>query len=340
MDLHINLGEEEADLDLSASMQVPEYYAEIRNKAISEDLQRTPQWRIDRHGCLTGSEGTEFMACNAKGGKLSWSEPEKVFEFSKGIIKYIYRHAKERITGRYIETGTTKDMLYGTVIEPLIARRAQEQFLNTLNLTLIEVGFKKFKNIPTAGASSDRVVLNAKQKNHATAEFKACTNWNTHYQRTYEFTDESSKDFWQMLIQQVAWEVEKAYYFVASPPQNIMKYITAEDPMELYEYWCNETELTMEIIEISPLHAKALIQRITILENVIMKYIATGSKIADILEEEINFHKKLFLANLAAVSDEIEEAEEITEEEEITSEIEEEEVSEDQTEIDFSNEFF
>lgn len=275
--------EYESDLDLGIEINTEENNQE-------QELQRTEQWRINRLGLLTGSKGKLIMACNRKGSRLSWADKEKVFEFSDGIIPFIYSCAMERKTGRYIEGSTTMQMKYGTIIEPLIIRRAKEEY----NIEIEQVGFKTVDDVPTLGASSDGI-YKEKGKVKATCELKACCTWETHYKRTYEKTDESSIDFWQMIIQMLVWKVDKAYYFVCSPPKNIMDYILAEDPMDLYEKWCKETELSFEEVKDSEIHIEALKQRAIIVENCIQKYITTERPIADILEEEIRFHKKRYL---------------------------------------------
>lgn len=290
--------EYESDLDLDINLSYNQQTEE-------EELQRTPQWRLDRMGCLTGSKGKTIAACNRKGSKMSWMQPEKVFEFSEGIVSYIYACAMERKTGNYIEGSSNMAMRYGTIIEPLIKRRILEEYLNELEYTLEEVGFKKFDDIPTAGVSSDSLVRDAKGKLIATAEFKACVTWETHYKRTYEKTDESSIDFWQMIMQMIAWKINKAYYFVVTPPKDIMLYIREENPMDLYDEWCKETQLSMEIINISEIHTNALKHRIRIIESVITRFIALGTPIKDLLEEEIKKEKQKYLETVTEFEEEI-----------------------------------
>lgn len=282
--------EEYYESDLELDVDLSEDYENI-----PEELQRTEKWQEDRLGKITGSKAKLIMSCNSRGSKMSWADKEKVFEFGKGIVPYIYACAMERKTGRYIEIASTSAMKYGTAIEPLIARRMQENYLDKQGLKGVEVGFKQFDDIPTAGASSDMIAENEKKIVKATLEFKACANWTTHYKRTYEKTDDSSIDFWQMITQMCAHNVDTAIYGVISPPKSILPYIQAEDVMDLYEAWCEETTLEIEEVKASEIHIEALKHRIIIVESCIQKYIATGRKIDSILEEEINFHKKKYL---------------------------------------------
>ena len=85
-------------------------------------LQRTEDWHNKRLGNWTGSKIKNIMACSPKGSKMSWADDAKVYEFSKGAIKYVYSRAMERKTQRYIETASSKEMQYGTKIEPFICK--------------------------------------------------------------------------------------------------------------------------------------------------------------------------------------------------------------------------
>lgn len=291
--------EEYYESDLELDIDLSEDYENI-----PEELQRTEKWQEDRLGKITGSKAKLIMSCSPRGSKMSWADKEKVFEFGKSIVPYIYACAMERKTGRYIEMASTSAMKYGTAIEPLIARRIQENYLDQHGLKGREVGFKQFDDIPTAGASSDMVAENEKQVVKATLEFKGCANWTTHYKRTYEKTDDSSIDFWQMITQMCAHNVDKAIYGVISPPKNIMLYIQAENIMDLYEHWCEETTIEIEEVKASEIHIAALKHRIVIVESCIQKYIATGRRIDSILEEEINFHKKKYLEQVIPMTEE------------------------------------
>ena len=260
----------------------------------SDSLQRTDLWQEERRGSWTGSRFKNCMQCDSAGGKLDWFNPLKVYKFSKGALKYIYENAKERETGRYIETKPTWEMKYGTKIEPLIERRANE-FLKEKNLSLQLVGFKVFPQLATAGVSSDAIIKDEKGETVASAEFKACTSWSTHYDRTFEKTDDSSTDFWQTQGQMIAWEVTETYYFVISPPSDITKYLFAENIMDLYEDWVKETEMDFEIIKSSPIHHKSLLKRLEIMESTIQIFLELDKpNLKEILYEEIDHFKKIW----------------------------------------------
>ena len=83
-----------------------------------------------------------------------------------------------------------------------------------------------------------------------------------------------------------------------------MLYIQAENIMDLYEHWCEETTIEIEEVKASEIHISALKHRIVIVESCIQKYIATGRRIDGILEEEINFHKKKYLEQIIPMTEE------------------------------------
>lgn len=268
----------ESDLDLNL---------EFLDNEVEQDIQtpeqRTEEWFKQRSYCLTGSKGKTIMACSSKGSKMSWDNPDKVTEFSSGIISYIYETAMQRKTNRYTKGASTTDMKYGTIVEPLIEKRSRDEYFNSKNMVRVAVGFKEFPNRPYAGASTDDIIT-INDEIIAVVENKACTSWNAHYKRTYENTDESSIDFWQTQMEMIAWEVDLCYYVVISPPTDIMKYVYYDgDIMDLYEDWISETEMTIEIIKRSPIHCEALLKRIDILEKAIQEFLTNGGDIKEIL---------------------------------------------------------
>ena len=278
---------EKSDLEIDNFQEETEDYQKQET-----DLQRTETWREERRGNWTGSQFKNCMTCNAKGGKLDWFNNDKVYYFSEGAIKYIFANAMERKTGRYIQTDSTKEMKYGTIIEPLIFRRAAEE-LEKNGLVLKKVGFKSFDDFPTAGVSSDAIVLDElKQEIIGSGEFKACASWGTLYERTFELLDEKSIDFWQTQGQMLAWNVSKNWYVVASPPKDINVYLRAENIMDYYEEWCAETEITIQVVEKSPIHLNALKQRIQIMESTVNRYLEEDGNLKEILYEEIDYFKQ------------------------------------------------
>ena len=271
----------ESNLDINLDFLENEVDQDV---PIKEAEQRSEEWFKQRSFCYTGSKGKTIMACSPRGAKMSWDNPDKINEFSSGIISYIYETAMQRKTNRYIKGASTTDMKYGTIVEPLIEKRSREEYFNSKGLVRVPVGFKTFPNRKYAGASSDDIIT----KNDeiiAVVENKACTSWNAHYKRTYENTDESSMDFWQTQMEMIAWEVDLCYYIVISPPTDIMKYVYYDgDIMDLYDEWCAETEMTIEEIKRSPIHCEALLKRIDILEKVTVSFLENGGDIKVILD--------------------------------------------------------
>ena len=322
---------EETDLDIDFGEDFnSEDLPEENKEEVEEKKQRTEKWRSERLGCLTGSKGALIMKCNRQGSKLSWNDKRKIFEFSESIIPYIYECVMERKTGRYIESPSSLPMKYGTAVEPLIQKRILE-YLQEKELTFKEVGFKKFNDIPTAGASADGVIYDKKELPVMVGEFKACTNWGTHYKRTYEKTDESSMDFWQMIIEMSVWGVNKALYVVISPPNNILRYINEPDIMDAYDDFIKETEMHIEELSISEVHIEAFNQRLSIIESVIQKHMNTGNRIDELLEQELLFHKNKLLGMNTDYFEEVEKNEE-------PKQIKEK--KQDTPEIDFENSIF
>lgn len=253
----------ESDIELDLNFGELEYQ---QGCDVEEKLQRTEKWFLDRSKCYTGSKGKTIMACGRGGTSLTWNDKEKINNFSDGIITYIYEVIMARHTGRYLESASTSEMRYGTAVEALIEKRAQS--LLPKDEIINEIGFQEFPNRPHAGASADGVVTKFDEV-IAVVENKACTSWGTHFKRTYEYTDESSIDFWQMQMEMIAHNVKKCYYFVSSPPNDIMKYLKYEgDILDLYDDFCKETEIHMQVVNKSEIHCEALLQRIDILEAV------------------------------------------------------------------------
>lgn len=284
---------EESDIDLGIDLRgLPE--EEVNQSAGSNQLQRNDEWDKLRIGNWNASESKKLMACDQKLARASWHNPDKLLAFSDGVLKYIFKKAKERQTGRVIKTSGSADTKYGTLVEGFAFRRADEH-LRKEGLYLEKVGYKTIDGIDNAGSSSDGIV---KDKNHsliASAEIKCCTSWETLYDRTFENTDEKSQDFWQNIQQMLTWDVQKNYYIVISPPRNIFKYLNAANIEEMYEEWCSETEMEIEIIERSEIHCNALKTRMKIAEKTVQKYLDEGGNLRrilyDILDEEKNISR-------------------------------------------------
>lgn len=267
-----------------------------------ENPLRIPLDHAARRGNWTGSQFKNLMSCDNVGGKMDWFNKEKVFRFSEGAIKYIFANAMERKTGRYLTTDSTKEMKYGSKVEPLIFKRAAIE-LKKLGLTLEQVGFKTFPGISTAGVTSDSVVLDENKVVIASFESKACSSWTTLYDRTYELTHDKSTDFWQTQGQTFAWEVKETYYCVISPCSDINKYLYCENIMDMYDEWEAETEMHIEIIKSSPIHLECLRKRIVIAESVVDRFLSEETKMSlkEILHEEIDHYRSEWAGSEAAI---------------------------------------
>lgn len=274
----------ESDIELNISFE------EENQK--QEEIPRLD--REARRGNWTGSQFKKLMTCSSSGSRLDWFNKDKVFHFSDGSLKYIFANAMERKTGRYIITDSTKEMRYGTKVEPLIFKRSAEE-LKQKGLILQKVGYKPFPNMPTAGVSSDSIIRTEEGEIIASFESKACASWTTLYDRTYEQMDDSSTDFWQTQGQMLAWDVEENYYCVISPPQDINKYLYCENIMDFYEDWCNETEMTIEVVKKSPIHLSCLEKRLKIAEAVVERFLCGEEEnLKEVLYEEIDYFKQCF----------------------------------------------
>lgn len=272
---------------------------------ISDELQRTEDWHNDRNGSWTGSVIKTLMACSRKGGKLSWTNLEKIFMFSDGIVKFIYEKAKQRETNRYIETSSSVAMKYGTRVEPLIAAIAEKHFSN--KGIFKEVGYKAFDDLPSAGSSTDRILISddGLEKVLATIEIKACTSWSTHYDRTYENMDEKSVDFWQTQTEMKSWNVKKGFYLVSEPPKDIKKYAFYDgDIFDLLDDFEEECKISIEEIQSSEIHQNALMERIKIAEHVCEKWLKEKGNLSEIFHNYVDDVKSNF--NIS-ITNEIEE---------------------------------
>lgn len=255
-----------------------------------EELQRTEKWKKERNGKWTSSGAKSLMSCGRTGGKISWNEKEKVYDFGKTTLKCIYENAMARKRGRYIESGEgTKKMQYGTRVEPLIFAIAAEK-LKHIGV-LENVGFKHYPKIKTAGVSSDGI-FRKNTKVIAAYEAKATTNWQTHFDRTFDLLDEKGVDFWQTQSHMVAWEVPTCYYAIAEPPHDISKYLYYEgDIMDLLDEFKKECKVTIQEVNSSPMHQNAILKRIKISEKIIKRWNKRGGDLRAIMHETIKDFK-------------------------------------------------
>jgi hypothetical protein len=271
-------------------------FSKKERKREKKKLQRTKIWREERRGNWTGSQLKNLMSCGQGKGRLAWDNLDRLFSFGLTSIKYIYENAMERKTGRYIDDGEgTWQMQYGTKVEPLI-QKATKAKLKEMGVKgkIKSVGYKSFSGIPNAGVSSDSILIDKNGKTIATVEMKACTSWQTHYDRTFDLTSEKSKDFWQIQGQTIAHEVEVCYYVVAEPPSDIKKYLFYQgDIMEMYEEFCKECKISIEIVNSSKLHCEALIKRITMAEDGLNDWLSIkGAGLKQQLDKTVMLYEK------------------------------------------------
>lgn len=264
-------------------------------KSKKKELQRTDDWQKKRMGRFTASQFKNLMSCSSKVSRKSWNDIEKLYGFGTSSIKYLYENAMERKTKRYIDSGKgTAAMQYGTRVEPLIQKVAKKQ-LKKIGVVgkMKEVGFKEFKGLPNAGASSDSIIVNKQKETLASVEIKACTSWGTHFDRTFEEINDKSIDFWQIQAQMIAWNVDKCYYVVAEPPADIRKYVYHDGAiMDLYDDFVDECGITIQVIEASKEHQKALIDRIIIAEKCLVDWLEKGGNLKNTLDETIKFFQE------------------------------------------------
>lgn len=293
--MEVNLPTDESDLvlNLPANTYIDE--EEIQKEVFenSNKLQRTKEWFENRNKKWTGSKRKDLMSCNSKGGKLSWHNEEKIFMFSDGAIKTIYNVAMQRRTGKIMKNSSTKQMDYGTKIEPLIfivvERYCNEHYAA---MTVKQVGFKDSEENENSGSSSDGLIYDdLKKEPVASIEIKACCSWDSHYDRTFEPVDEKSIDFWQSQAQMEAWGVPFTLYAVAEPPEDIMVYLKSENIEEYSEQWEKECPVTFQKVLKSPIHQRAMSIRIAIAESVISEWNKKGGSLKEIFYNELSRYK-------------------------------------------------
>lgn len=214
-----------------------------------EKLQRTKEWYEARRGRFTGSDIEKLMGVTPSAAKMEWGRVEKLLAFNETAIKYIYSKAKERQRGKVIKTPSARQMEYGTNQEPIVKKM--------LGMEIEEVCFTEFiKGV--AGASPDGKIQDM------ALEIKCSTNWNGVYIRHELPFDEKSEDFWQITAEMLALGVKKTLYVVAEPSEDIM------EP--------NITHLSQKVVELSEVHAKAMINRCNIGDKAI-RYFLDGVNI-------------------------------------------------------------
>lgn len=276
---------EQSQIDLGIKI-IKVYDEEEEN----DQLQRTEKWHKQRNGNWTSSIKKQLMSCGQGTARKSWNDKSKVYDFGKTALKAIYNAAMARRTGRYLDKGDgTPKMKYGTRVEPLIFTIAAEMLADKGVLT--EVGFKYFDDVPTAGVSADGVLL-TDTTIISTYEAKATTNWETHFDRTFDLMDEKGTDFWQTQDHMTAYNVDICYYAVAQPPHDINKYLYYDgDIMDLLDDFRKECKVSVQELQASKMHQQAGLKRIEIAEAVIARWNHEGDDLRKIMYEVIEQFK-------------------------------------------------
>lgn len=207
------------------------------------ELQRTEEWLAARSGNFTGSKNKDLMNCGRSTAKMQWGTVEKLVDFGATAEKYVYAVGKERITGHQNQQIKSQQMYHGILNEPLLIQKMLDQGIIT---EYEPCAFVKFEG-HNGGASPDGKVLYNSER--MALEVKCCVSWDGHYKRMYNKVDQKHDDFWQCQAEMLALSVSKLLYVVASP-------MTIED----YD---------VQVIDASPIHQKAMLQRIEIADTAI-----------------------------------------------------------------------
>ena len=234
-------------------MEVPD--PQFLDKIGEEELQRTEQWFKDRLGRFTGSEMHKLMACGRSSAKVEWGRPEKLIDFGETAKKYIFAKCKERQRNKVIKKLETLKMTFGKKQEDHVFELLEHKYPE---YKFEKVGFIEF--IPNvAGASPDGTATDKQWGEKIGLEIKCSTDWDTLYSRHEEDFDKDHQDFWQIQSEMLALNVSKVMYIVAEPPETIL------DPVI--------EDLSIQIVERSPIHQLAIMQRCEIGEMVIQNFL-------------------------------------------------------------------
>jgi len=233
--------------------------------AIKNEIgQRSPEWFEARRGCFTGSKIKNLMSCNQSASKMEWGRVEKILSIGEAAKKYIYTKARERQTGKVIETASTLSMKYGTENEGEI----KEVFLATnSNFSIEECDFIKLNTY--LGASPDGLATDLKTGEKLAVEIKANTSFDSEYYREIEAFDQSHMDFWQVQTEMMVLKVEKCLYITAEPSESIFS-----PKIEAVNY---------QIVKNSPIHQNAIYHRARLGNSIIEKFLS-GMDFYDAIE--------------------------------------------------------
>ncbi|MBT7492850.1 MAG: hypothetical protein HN704_14715 [Bacteroidetes bacterium] len=227
-----------------------------------DEKQRTEDWHKARLGKFTGSKMSELMACGRSSSRQTWNDVNKVFDFGKGAIDYIYAVAMARSTGIPDMPVETWQMRYGTGNEIKVKERMiADKLVNSIN----EHGFVSFPAMTFAGASPDGSTFF--EDREVAVEIKSSTNWAAYKKRMGIPFDDKHQDWWQVQAEMIALNMSKCLYAAALPG------------IDNYSY---------KIIDRSPIHEKCLKQRLIIAEGTVQLFCNSNvEEIEPILEKVI-----------------------------------------------------
>ncbi len=218
-------------------------------------LQRTDEWFKQRKGRFTGSGIKDLMGCSRSTSKMEWGRAEKLVDFNETAKKYVYEKAKEKQRGKVVRIPVSAAMRYGTENEQPVINLMLQKFPH---YNFKEVGFIEFiKGI--AGASPDGLLEDKITKELIGYEGKCTTNWGTLYSRCEISVDQKHQDFWQLQAEMLALNVKKILYVIGEPSENIF------EP--------NITDISTVMVDASPIHQQAIMQRCKIGSNAIELYL-------------------------------------------------------------------
>lgn len=197
---------------------------------MSEELQRTEDWHMQRAGLFTGSVMLDIAARNKKTGA-------KLASFDDRVWKVV----TERLAGRPMDSASSRSLQWGTEVEAFAVERYE---LDT-GLIVEPVGFIRHPVYPFVGASPDGLV-----GANGSIEAKCPVNESIHLKRFLE----GVPDEYRFQMQTVMWVCERDWCdFLSADPRQSEKF-------QLLKIRVPRDEAMIEQIEASVLEAEAAAQ--------------------------------------------------------------------------------
>lgn len=220
-----------------------EYGVQLDSVELKEVEQRSDQWHRDRLGLFTGSCFGKLMTCKSRAKGKDWGTKLWLMDFGDTALTYIIERAIERVTGQRIETPTTWQMRWGTEHED----EGREYTEEVTGDVIEEVSFIKF--LKNAGASADGKILT----NNVVYgyELKCPATVQSHYKLMTTPVAEGHDYFWQTTGEMLSLETDRLMFATYDP-----RYPEA-------------TRLDTQIVQLSELHANALVFRCIVAEKLV-----------------------------------------------------------------------